>query len=95
MPLPDLADTAVMEEVAVEGEVPHIIHTLRLGSGPNLVLLHGFAAAVGHWAWCVPPPWPPSLASLPGLPPWPPSLASLPGLPPSYPSRVPALQQPG
>lgn len=39
-----------MEEVAVEGEVPHIIHTLRLGSGPNLVLLHGFAAAVGHWA---------------------------------------------
>jgi pimeloyl-ACP methyl ester carboxylesterase len=58
-----VAGRVEVEEVEVGGEdvhVPHTVHTIRLGQGPPLVLVHGFAAAVGHWAWyvCTPsPPW--------------------------------------
>lgn len=48
-----VAGRVEVEEVEVDGEdvhVPHTVHTIRLGQGPPLVLVHGFAAAVGHWA---------------------------------------------
>jgi pimeloyl-ACP methyl ester carboxylesterase len=65
-----VAGRVEVEEVEVDGEdvhVPHTVHTIRLGQGPPLVLVHGFAAAVGHWAWyvCTFPSCPRSNAPVP------------------------------